>query len=78
VSLRIDRAKALIIEAMSANPIPTRAQIVRYVQTNWASPKWKPEEIEAYGSPYGRTEIYEIINDLIEHDRISEPRHPRK
>jgi hypothetical protein len=74
---RIARAQDLIIEA-AADLTLTRPEIVSYVQANWASPDWTPEERELCGDPYREKSIYSMIRDLVERDMISSPRDPRK
>jgi hypothetical protein len=43
--LRTERAEALIID-VAANGTLTRPEIVSYVQANWVSPDWTPEDLE--------------------------------
>jgi hypothetical protein len=64
--LRIDLAKALIIEAAKVKPALTRSGIFERVSNK---EKWEPEGLK----PYGRSTIYELIAELREHRKISPP-----
>jgi hypothetical protein len=69
--LRIDFAKALIIEAATVKPALTRSQIFKQTSNK---KKWEPEGLK----PYGRSVIYTLITELIEGGEISPPPNRRR